>query len=120
MILNKDITYLIEDMGTEVTLRKPTYGAYNPVTGTHGSASSTDYTVKCHFSDYFLSEVDNTNILLGDRRALIPTEDTSGNELPEPDTDDLIIGIGDTVKVVRVQQFYHFDTRICYILQVRE
>ena len=64
--------------GTEVTLTKPTYGAYDPATGTIGTGTSASYTVKCYFADYNLSELNNDNIVMGDRKAVFPYLDTSG------------------------------------------
>jgi len=111
---------LITQFGQEVTLRKPLYGSYDPTTGTVGSTTNTDYTVKCYMAEFNLSEVNNDSILMGDRKALMPAVDTSGSTLPEPDAEDFVIGFGDTVKVVSTQKIYHADTLVCYICQVRE
>jgi len=111
---------MVSQFGQSVTLRKPAYGSYDPTTGTVGSTTNTDYTAKCYMAEYQLSEVNNDSILMGDRKALLPSEDTSGEELPEPDVEDFIIGFGDTVKVVSTQKIYHADTLVCYICQVRE
>jgi hypothetical protein len=111
---------LISQFGQEVTLRKPLYGSYDPTTGTVGSTTNTDYTARCYMAEFSLSEVNNDSILMGDRKALLPAVDTSGVALPEPDTEDFIIGFGDTVKVVSTQKIYHADTLVCYICQVRE
>ncbi len=111
---------LINQFGQQATLRKPLYGSYDPTTGTVGSTTNTDYTVKCYMADFSLNEVNNDSILMGDRKALLPARDTSGTDLPEPDAEDFIIGFGDTVKVVSTQKIYHADTLVCYICQVRE
>ena len=66
-----------------------------------------------------LSEIDNDNIYLGDRKAYLPAVDTAGAALPLPDAEDTISGVGDGVKIVRVQELWSGDTRICYICQVR-
>jgi len=111
---------MVNQFGQEVTLRKPLYGSYDPTTGTVGSTTNTDYTVKCYMAEFNLSEVNNDSILMGDRKALLPASDTSGVSLPEPDAEDTILGFGDTVKVVSTQKIYHADTLVCYICQVRE
>jgi len=111
---------LVNQFGQEVTLRKPNYGSYNPETGTVQGNSNQNYTVKCYMAEYSLTEVNNDSILMGDRKALLPANDTSGSSLPEPDAEDQIIGFGDTVKIVSVQSIYHADTLACYICQVRE
>ena len=111
---------MVNQFGQEVTLRKPLYGSYDPTTGTVGSTTNTDYTVKCYMAEFNLSEVNNDSILIGDRKALLPASDTSGTSLPEPDAEDTILGFGDTVKVISTQKIYHADTLVCYICQVRE
>jgi hypothetical protein len=106
--------------GIEVTLIKPSYGAYDPATGAVGTGTTANYTAKCYFADYNLTELDNDSIVRGDRKAVFPYLDTSGNALPEPDTEDTITGLGDAVKVVSVQKLYSGSSLICYICQVRE
>ena len=111
---------VVNRYGTEVTLTKPTYGAYDPATGTIGAGTSTNYTVKCYFADYNLTEINNDSVVMGDRKALLPYLDTSGDPLPEPDAEDTISGQGDPVKIVGVQKIYSGDSLTCYICQVRE
>jgi len=103
-----------------MTLRKPSYGSYDPATGTHSTSSTEAYTVLCYFGDYSLAEMNNDNIVMGDRKAYLPATDTSGVALPAPDAEDTISGLGDTVKVVNVQELYSQNNLICYICQVRE
>ena len=119
VLLSKNVLQLINSFGRVVTLTKPVYGAYNPATGTVASTTNTAYTVKCFFADFNLSEINNDNIYLGDRKAYLPAVDTSGVALPLPDAEDTITGVGDGVKIVRVQELWSSDTRICYICQVR-
>jgi len=111
---------LVNQFGQQVTLRKSLYDPYDPTTGTVVSTDNTDHLVKCYMSSFSLSEVNNDSILSGDRKALLPSKDIFGVSLPEPDSEDFIIGFGDTVKVVSVQKIYHADTLVCYICQVRE
>jgi hypothetical protein len=119
VLLSKNVLQLINSFGRSVTLTKPAYGAYDPATGTVASTTNTTYTVKCFFADFNLSEIDNDNIYLGDRKAYLPAVDTAGAALPLPDAEDTISGVGDGVKIVRVQELWSGDTRICYICQVR-
>ena len=111
---------MVSRYGTSVTLTKPTYGAYDPATGTIGAGTSTNYTVKCYFADYNLTELANDSVVMGDRKALFPSVDTSGVALPEPDEEDTITGRGDPVKIVGVRKIYSGDSLVCYICQVRE
>lgn len=73
-----------------------------------------------YFGDYMLSEIDNDSVVMGDRKVLVSPFDTSGDATPEPDEDDIIIGVGDRVVVKSVQKIYNADTLVCYICQVRE
>ena len=102
------------------TLTKPTYGAYDPATGLLGAGTSVSYTVKAYFADYNLSELGNDSIVMGDRKVVFPNVDTSGTTLPEPDEEDLISGVGDSVKIVSVRKLYSGSSLVCYICQVRE
>ena len=116
---NRMIT-MVSRYGTAVTLTKPTYGAYDPASGNLGAGTSTNYTVKCYFADYNLTELANDSVVMGDRKALFPSVDTSGVALPEPDEEDTITGQGDPVKIVGVRKIYSGDSLVCYICQVRE
>jgi hypothetical protein len=111
---------VINRYGMEVTLIKPSYGAYDPATGAVGAGTTASYTVKCYLADYNLTELDNDSIVKGDRKAVFPYLDTSGNTLPEPDFEDSISGNGDTVRIVAVQKLYSGLSLVCYICQVRE
>ena len=111
---------MVNQFGQEVTLRKVSYGAYDPATGTVTSTTNTDYTARCYMSEYNLTEINNDSVVMGDRKALLPSLDTSGGSLPEPDVGDKIVGFGDTVAVISTQKIYHADTLVCYICQVRE
>jgi len=116
----RNVLSLVNRRGQEVTLRKPNYGAYNPETGTTQGNSFQNYTVKAYFAEYMLSEIDNDSILMGDRKCLFPAEDTSGDSLPEPDAEDIVIGAGDRVVVKSVQKIYNGSQVVAYICQVRE
>ena len=118
-MLAKDALNIINRFGRTVTLRKPTLGAYDPSLGTASSVTNEDYEVVCFFADFNLSEIDNDNIYLGDRKAYLPSTDTSGNPLPLPDATDTLIGAGDDAKIVKVQEMWDRETRVCFICQVR-
>ena len=111
---------IVNRYGMAATLTKPTYGAYDPATGLLGAGTSVNYTVKAYFADYNLSELGNDSIVMGDRKVVFPNVDTSGTTLPEPDEEDLISGVGDSVKIVSVRKLYSGSSLVCYICQVRE
>ena len=119
-LMSANILFLLNRYGTEVTLSKPTYGAYDPTTGTVVSTTTNTYTVQCYFANYEMSEIGSDSVVLGDRKAYLPATDTSGDALPKPDMEDTISGLGDRVRIVRVQELYSGDQLICYICQVRE
>ena len=118
-MLSNDIRRLIREFGRTVTLRKVTAGDYDTSTSTV-SSTPTDYSIKSHMAEYKLTEITPDNVVRGDRRALIPTKDTSGTTIPTPDEGDLILGAGDTVRIVSVRIIYSGDEVACYICQVRE
>jgi len=119
-MLSYNLQTLLERRGQTATLRKKSAGAYNPSTGALGSVADVDVTVKMYFADYGLSEINNQNIMMGDRKVVIAPRDTSNVATPEPDSEDQIVSVGDTVVVKAVQKIYNSDTLICYICQVRE
>ena len=118
-MLNKDIHSLVNEFGQAVTLRKVSSGSYDPDTGTAGS-TSTDYSVKAYMAQYTLTELTVDTIVRGDRKALLSAFDTSGVSLPSPDEGDLLVGVGDTSRVISTQTIYSGDDVVCYICQVRE
>ena len=119
-LMSANILFLLNRYGPEVTLSKPSYGAYDPATGTVSTTSTATYTVQCYFANYDLSEINNDSVVLGDRKAYLPAKDTAGNTIPAPDSEDTIIGLGDSVKILQVQELYSGDSLVCYICQVRE
>lgn len=119
-LMSNRLLTMVNRYGKQVTLTKNSYAAYNPATGSVGTNTAVNYTVKAYFAEYDLSEINNDSIVVGDRKVLLPYVDTSGVALPEPDMDDIISGQGDTVKIVTVAKIYSGDTLSCYICQVRE
>jgi len=119
-LMSKSLLSLVNRYGRVTTLQKNSYAAYDPATGSVGTNTSANYTVKAYFAEYNLSELNNDSIVMGDRKVAFPSVDTSGVTLPEPDADDIVVGTGDKVKIVSVAKIYSGDTLTCYICQVRE
>ena len=115
-LMANSLLTLINRFGRVTTLQKNSYAA----TGSVGTNTSTNYTVKAYFAEYDLSEINNDSVVMGDRKVAFPSVDTSGVTLPEPDADDIVVGVGDKVKIVSVSKIYSGDTLTCYICQVRE
>jgi hypothetical protein len=118
-MLSKDMYNLVNQFGQAVTFRKVATGAYNPSTGAAGN-TTTDYVVKSYMAQFTLTELTPDTIVRGDRKALLSAYDTSGVPIPAPDESDLLVGAGDTVRVVTTQTIYSGDSVVCYICQVRE
>jgi hypothetical protein len=121
MDTSENFRFLVTRRGRNATLVQDNLSAYDPTTGTYSSSSVPDeYTVKTYMADYKLEEVDGNTVVLGDRKAIMATVDTTGIAFPKPSVGDKIEGIGDTVKVVDVQEIFNSTTTVAYICQVRE
>ena len=110
---------LIKEHGIALTLRKRAASAYNDATGTV-TTSNTDYALQGYFYDYTPDMIDGDSILRGDRRVVLSDKLTDGSATPEPDATDQIIGLGDTVNIVKVMEIKSGSATMCYQLQVRE
>jgi hypothetical protein len=110
---------LIKEHGISLTLRKRVASAYDDETGTV-TQTNTDYTVRGYFYDYTSDMIDGESILRGDRRVVLDCKLTNGSATPEPDATDQIIGLSDTVNIVRVREIKSGSATMCYLLQVRE
>lgn len=110
---------LIKEHGMPLTLRKRAAGAYDTNSGTV-TTTNTDYAVRGYFYDYTPDMVDGQSILRGDRRVVLDYLLTNGSTTPEPDATDQIIGLGDTVDIVKVMEIKSGTATVCYMLQVRE
>jgi hypothetical protein len=110
---------LIREHGIALTLRKRAAGAYNNDTGTV-TQTNTDYAVRGYFYDFTPDMVDGESILRGDRRVVIDNKLINGQVTPEPDATDQIIGLGQTVDIVKVMEIKSGSNTMCYLLQVRQ
>lgn len=110
---------LTKEHGIVLTLRKRAAGAYSDATGTV-TTTNTDYAVRGYFYDYTPDMIDGNSILRGDRRVVLDSVLTNGSATPEPDATDQIIGLGDTVNIVKVMEIKSGSATMCYQLQVRE
>jgi len=119
MFRSHTLRRMIDTHGKEVTFRSNTAGTYDPSTGGITGGSTTDYTVKAHPSNYNLMESRENSVVDGMRVIVMSTVDTCGDAIPEPEVDDLIIGIGDTVTIDRVQTIFS-GSAVCYICRVKE
>ena len=114
-----DLLNMIREHGKNLTYTKKGSATYDPTTG-DTTSSSTTATVKGYFYNYRVEDITGSNILLGDRRLVIPTTDTSSVTITAPSKGDTFTGEGDVVVVVSVQRIMSGDNPVCYICQVRE
>jgi len=111
---------MVKENGIALTLRKRAASASNSdATGTV-TTTNTDYAVRGYFYDYTPDMIDGNSILRGDRRVVLDSKLTNGSATPEPDATDQIIGLGDTVNIVKVMEIKSGSATMCYQLQVRE
>ena len=110
---------MIREHGLPLTLRKRAAGAYNNDTGSV-TTTNTDYAVRGYFYDFTPDMLDGESILRGDRRVVLDSKLINGSATPEPDATDQIIGLGDTVNIVKVMEIKSGSNTMCYLLQVRE
>lgn len=133
---------IIKEHGLTLTLKKDPARVYNNDTGkledwfllsgtwdnsnvwvdeiSYPDFQGTDFSVRGYFYDYTPDMIDGNSILRGDRRLVLDCKLINGTNTPEPDATDQIIGLGDTVNIVKVMEIKSGSATMCYLLQVRE
>ena len=113
-----DLYNLVNDFGQTVTLRKTTSGGtYNPATGEVDSATTADYSVTAYFYNYDRGIIANVDqVRRGTRKCVISAVGLS----VEPDDEDQLVGVDDTVNITRVTVIFSGTTKLCYICDVSE
>ena len=109
---------LVNDFGQTVTLRKTTTsGSYDPATGAVSGAATTDYSVTAYFYNYDRGIVANVDeVRRGTRKCVISAVGLT----VEPDDEDQLVGVDDTVNITRVTVIYSGTAKLCYICDVSE
>ena len=130
---------MIKEHGLMLTLRKKTFGSYNTTSGTT-SYTDLDYAVRGYFYDYTPEMIDGNSVIRGDRRLVLDSSLVSSSQITTqfdeiitaetlaalgietflPAVSDQIIGLGDTVNIVKVMEIKSGSRTMCYLLQVRE
>ena len=113
-----DLQRLVNQYGEPLTLVSKTYGGYDPATGEEGS-TETSTSLVGYQATFDIQEVDNTNVLRGDRKIIFGNRDSAGNPI-DPQIDDEVIGTGDHVSIVSVSKIMVGSVPTCFICQVRE
>jgi hypothetical protein len=109
---------IIEQYGQPATLRKlSTAGTYSTTTGAVTGSVTTDYAISAYFYNYNTGHVPRLgDVRRGDRRVAIPALGLA----VEPDDEDLIVGVADTVSIVRVTTIFSAATKLVYLCDVSE
>lgn len=118
--VQKDTDRLLRDIGGEMTLRSTAKGVYDPATGAPATSVATTQTVIATVIEYSSEEKVNTDIIRGDRKAIISTKRSNGLAVTAPVEGDQLEGIGDNVRVVGVRPIVIDRQAVVYICQVRE
>jgi hypothetical protein len=120
----KALRSMLDYVGEDMTLRRVQNtgsSGYDPSTGTVGSTSNSDVTVRVALVQYSERLVDNNNILRGDRRAIIASVDSNNDTLSQaPKAGDRLIGVGDRVNIIDVREVRAANSATVYVAQVRE
>jgi len=112
--------FLLSERGSEVTFRRIPKGSYDTTTGTVTSGAAQDETVLVAFKEYNQNQVDGTNVLRGDRIALMSAFKSDGTALTKrPEEGDLFVGVGDKARIISVREYLDNDVVIAYRCQVR-
>jgi hypothetical protein len=113
-----DLLHLVRDFGESLTLSKVTSGGtYNPATGEVDGSATTDYTFTGYFYNYDTGISGNMDMVVrGVRKCVIPAL----NLAVEPETNDLVTGNNDDVKIISVVTIFSNGTPVCYLCDVRE
>lgn len=113
-----DLLNLVRDFGESLTLRKVTSGgSYNPVTGEVDGSATTDYTFTGYMYNYDTGISGNMDtVVRGIRKCVVPALGLA----VEPDSEDLVVGSNDNVKIISVVTIYSDGVPICYLCDVRE
>jgi len=70
-MLSRDVSHLLQDYGSDLTLTRQVGAAYSPTTGKLSAGTTSTYTVRGVFINYRDENVDGTVIRMGDRRLLV-------------------------------------------------
>lgn len=119
--MSRSILRMIKARGQTMTFRRVAEGVYDPATGQATPGVPQDENALVALVNYRLALVDGVNIQRGDRRALVSARKTDGSTLTKvPRTNDLLVGVGNTVQVITVEKIEVDGVPVAYTCQVRE
>jgi len=127
--LRSHVVRLLKDLGETATLRRITTGTYQPGSGaTGGDGSPIDQSIRVVFTkrrDSFSALLEalasEGTVSRSTRVALIAAVDPDGNALGfAPQTNDQIVGIGDTVAITRIRRLNAATSDVAWIAEVKD
>jgi hypothetical protein len=105
---------LLKEFGTNMDIRRTTYGAYDPNTGT-ASSSTVDLPTTGMLKAYKTRDIDNTLIHVGDVQVVLAAS------VKPSATDKIIIGTDAWTIVPPIQEMNpSASSAVVYVLQVRK
>jgi hypothetical protein len=104
---------LLTEFGQSVTITKQTAGSYDPATGAATVTTSTQTATGALF-DYKTHQIDNTLILMGDRRLIL-----SAVGITAPQIDDTVTANGKTYTIKAISETNPAGTVVIYTCNVR-
>ena len=115
MTLPTDSTYLINDKGKALTLRKVTEGTYDPSTGGISGQTTADTSVKGLLLNYNDRQFDGTIIQRGDRKIVLRSSD---GVIPE--IQDIVLDGSVQYRLINSRQIEESGNDVVYICQGRQ
>tara|TARA_B110000495_G_scaffold19359_1_gene13666 strand:+ start:8968 stop:9324 length:357 start_codon:yes stop_codon:yes gene_type:complete len=118
MYRSSDLFRLVQEHGQALTLRKvSTVGVYDPSSGGLTGEVTSDISILGYFYKEALGlDRGGQEVIRGERKVLISAK---GLALT-PENDDVILGLGDNVRVVSVITSYSSGQAICHQCTVQE
>jgi hypothetical protein len=111
-MLDEDVAFLLQDMGSSLTATRPAVGTYNPSTGIMSGGTTSTYVIRGVFINYEDGKIDGTVIRMGDRRLLAAARGATGT----PAIGDRVGGL----EVVDVRTIAPQGVAIAWACQVRK
>jgi hypothetical protein len=111
-MLAEDVSQLMEDFGSTLTVTRSTPGTYAPSTGAMTGATISTFTVRGVFINYTDSNVDGTVVRMGDRRLLVAATGAGGT----PAVGDRVSGL----QVIDVRTIAPNGVAIAWACQMRK
>ena len=111
-----DIAPLIAELGQAMILRRNTPGTFDPITGTAGVATVTDYACSGLTKSYKIQDIDGVKIQSKDKLILL----TAPANMPEPNEDDDLVIAGITYSIQDCKPLAPGGVAVIYEVQGRK